>query len=426
MNRYVTALSLSCGLLAPLVAAAQQEDLARQLAKPESQAPMYEDIEIMRRLLHDKLQALYPGAVRLWDTTTGKELGLSTWLERAADLSGLALSSDGKVLARSTDLHGLTTAAFSPDGRRLATVEQAGRQLPFPEGVYLKGRGVVYTLTLPPPGPVAGDAAEPAKPVSDWERLRKEVRGEKPETVKKTQPRKPPGIAEAVLRMLAENGQHFSQLPENESLTVVITFRQAEGGGQARLEDWKRDLAVANAQIEVLRDRGYLAGSLSGNPPAAARDQSTATNREQLLTGKLVFDESSASRDYELLGDLHTKEGRMKEAADAYRKAVEVEKDPQHAAALILKIAGIHLGNKEEAEARKAMDRARELLSSTSKPTPAKPAATPRVPAKLIISASKELLDQVGAGKITFEEFKKAATVDYVPLRPAAKEPSGE
>jgi hypothetical protein len=38
--------------------------------------------------------------------------------------------------------------------------------------------------------------------------------------------------------------------------------------------------------------------------------------------------------------------------------------------------------------------------------------AASSVPAKLIVSASKKLLDQVGSGKITLEEFKKEVTVD--------------
>src|SRR5262249_2913107 len=41
------------------------------------------------------------------------------------------------------------------------------------------------------------------------------------------------------------------------------------------------------------------------------------------------------------------------------------------------------------------------------------PSATP-LPAKLIVSASKKLLDQVGSGKMSFEEFKKAATVQFL------------
>jgi len=55
----------------------------------------------------------------------------------------------------------------------------------------------------------------------------------------------------------------------------------------------------------------------------------------------------------------------------------------------------------EELEKRPAPQRA-----STAKPTEA------RLPAKLLISASKKQLEQAGAGKLSFEEFKKGVTVD--------------
>ena len=38
--------------------------------------------------------------------------------------------------------------------------------------------------------------------------------------------------------------------------------------------------------------------------------------------------------------------------------------------------------------------------------------ATP-LPSRLLVSASKQLLDAVAAGKISFEEFRQAATVEW-------------
>jgi len=37
----------------------------------------------------------------------------------------------------------------------------------------------------------------------------------------------------------------------------------------------------------------------------------------------------------------------------------------------------------------------------------------PSLPSKLIISAPKRLLDQVGAGKIPYADFRRQATIDY-------------
>jgi hypothetical protein len=65
---------------------------------------------------------------------------------------------------------------------------------------------------------------------------------------------------------------------------------------------------------------------------------------------------------------------------------------------------------------------AREFLALANAPqTPAqdkavsKPAsAASPLPARLIITASKRLLDQVGAGKMSLEDFKKAATMEHL------------
>ena len=67
-------------------------------------------------------------------------------------------------------------------------------------------------------------------------------------------------------------------------------------------------------------------------------------------------------------------------------------------------------GDLKAAEA--ALATARQLQEAPPK-TAAPPAPRQPLPAKLIVSATKKLLDQVGSGKMTFEEFHKAATVDF-------------
>jgi hypothetical protein len=47
-------------------------------------------------------------------------------------------------------------------------------------------------------------------------------------------------------------------------------------------------------------------------------------------------------------------------------------------------------------------------------------AVAPTLPSKLIVTASKKLLDEVGSGKTSFEAFCKAATVESV--KPPAAE----
>src|SRR5262249_17404522 len=106
------------------------------------------------------------------------------------------------------------------------------------EGTYLKGQGVVFTLTLPPPArDPRPEAPKPAaRPPSEAERIRREVRQDK-EPEAQADAKKEPALAAVVLRALADNGKHFTQLGENESVTVVITFRpEAVGPGVALLD----------------------------------------------------------------------------------------------------------------------------------------------------------------------------------------------
>src|SRR5262249_9187603 len=91
------------------------------------------------------------------------------------------------------------------------------------EGIYLKGQGVVYTVTLSSLQLTA--KVETAKPVSEWESVRREFRKEK-ETPKKSDAGKVAGLREVLLKVLAENGHHFSRLGENESLTIVVTVHE--------------------------------------------------------------------------------------------------------------------------------------------------------------------------------------------------------
>ena len=127
---------------------------------------------------------------------------------------------------------------------------------------------------------------------------------------------------------------------------------------------------------------------------------------------------SSKARDLELLGDLHLKQGQNEEALTAFQKAVELKQlDPKLSAALYRKLAQCYLALERIGEARSALDKAAEVLknmqeaaSAQNKPAAAKPAAA--LPVKLIVSAPKKLLDQVKEGKISFEEFRRQATVE--------------
>jgi len=297
------------------------------------------------------------------------------------------------------------------------------------QGTYVKGHGVIYTIVLPPPK----HESKPTPPLppaqSEWDRVRKQIRGENPASGASQPKPKEPSVADNVLEVLAKNGHHFSQLGEQENLTVSIIFRDAElsrrtrwrrlGGGMPHLGG---DTIDANAiyPAELIESEEVSLPSESPGPsPEASGEGSSEKKKPAAGPGGGASTEKSSTEDYELLGDLHLKQGLGLEALRAYQQALAKTSDAQHAATLYLKIAPLQLTvHKDEALARQAIDHARELLAqaapadkSSTKPTPAAGVAQ-ALPSRLIITAPKRLLDQVGAGKITLEDFKKKATVE--------------
>lgn len=352
MKRIAAMVVLSLMLL-PSMALAQRGGAE---LKPEQAAQMYEDVEIMRRLL---LRGLGTGAVLSQNVSY--------------------LQSSGTYMVQPTLDH-----------------TWWARGTPVAEGVYLKGQGVLFTVTLPAtardPRP-DGTRPEP-KPDTDWERTRNQLRGEKvtpPDTTDKKQP----SVGERVLTVLAKNGHNFSQLPADESVTVVLVFRSDARNVQSPML-WGQATTWQGSTIDSVVQ-----------PPAAG---------------------GQAARDQQLLGDLHMKNGRVEEAIVAYTKALSVLGDDltgplaslhQHATALEelydKLVQATAKAGKAEAT-RKLLDRLEEFKKANRAGSKGG-----TLPSRLILAAPKRLLDQVGTSKITYEEFKKAATVEYLTFPAGAK-----
>ncbi len=137
-----------------------------------------------------------------------------------------------------------------------------------------------------------------------------------------------------------------------------------------------------------------------------------------------------------LLGDLHLKQGKTKEAIEAYQKAFQQmgqsvttssSKEDQVAGLLTAvdvcnKLAAAYVqagnsGNEAAAMLKKASELAKKAEgltggAVTANPTPASPAGA--LPPKLVVTVSKKQLDNIGSDKMTFEMFCQAATVEYV------------
>lgn len=270
------------------------------------------------------------------------------------------------------------------------------------EGVYLPGQGVVFNVTAPIPlqDPLAKETGSMAKEMSPWERARRELRGDKVTETKTAAPRQA-SLSEALLRLLAENGRHFKELGDNERITVALTFRGSTYCASCHAS------SAQKAQKPQTVMGGGGAGSMSPARNSGDPDQST-------------------------VGDLHWRQGRYKEAIAAYeltlKRLMETMPSPKGPADLPKLLSAVELANKltrafEACRDGSGAQRWRDLslkfakaaleLSDSLKGKPVEK-GTIAVPPRLIVSASKKLLEQAGSGKMTFEEFRKAATVQHL------------
>jgi tetratricopeptide (TPR) repeat protein len=285
------------------------------------------------------------------------------------------------------------------------------------EGTYLKGHGIVYTLTLPPtardPRPQAPNP--PPKPLSDWDRVLRDVRQEKPAPPEATKQTKEPTLGDTVLKLLADNGQHFSQLKPEELLTVAITFRTPRSLKIADGTPFLLDSYLRSHQGVVME----LAIEGTDKKPEKKNETPTQSNPKTSVASTL--------QDYMLLADLHMKQNKAEEAINAYLKALEMKPDSKEQVTILQQLQRAYRQAKKEPEARLTDQKLKEYMSKMeeaqikewtqkltqdAKPTP--------LPGKLVISATKKQLDDVGSGKMSFEDFKKAANVEFVTF-PAEK-----
>jgi tetratricopeptide (TPR) repeat protein len=366
------------------------------------------------------------------------------------------------------------------------------------EGYYIKNEGVLFSVSLPVHfhESLSKPFLPPRKVVSQWERVQRELRGEKIEADSGAPEQKNETVADAVLRLLAENGQHFSQLPENERLTVAITLRASRceschnsGGAswnkQNGTTNWATphdttswatpQTAVGNGTAAAGGKMGAMMGGAAGGMMGAMGSQKIQGQPAQasamqgmmsqmMGSGKMggaglnAADQQTKgleteARDQVLLGDLNEKQGRHQDAVTAYQKAVGIYQrildgkggnaaafqDPR--AAMQSYLTAVEYANKlaqaqqaagdadkavtalkqvakystlaEQLAARELARKEHDQNNKAQDKTTSNERAT-TLPPKLIISAPKKLLDLVGAGKISFDDFRKAATVEYL------------
>ena len=345
---------------------------------------MYEDIEVMRRLMSRNLQTF---ANNCQSCHVGQ-------IRTAA----VPLNTGGTASAFFTDFD----RDGYPDYYYVASDHATAAKAPAVEGVYLKGHGVVFDVTLPPVVHLTSNVATTVsqKLMSEWDRTRLQLRGEKPPETKSAA--QPPSLTQLLLKMLADNGQHFGQMSKVESITLVVTFRKEQPPSEQ-----------ANTGSGNGRGRpgtppvGMFAPG--GGPPPGAGPMMPGSGSS---TGEPGTGPPASGKDYELLADLHRKRGNWKEAVKVYED--EFKKHPTNQdRELITKLASAYLELGRVAEARKLLE-LYQYAANAPAAIPPKPTGTDGTPYKLIVSASKNALDQVGTGKMTFEEFVKTVSIETV------------
>ena len=231
------------------------------------------------------------------------------------------------------------------------------------DGTYLKDYGVVFHVTMPPMLPIKTQVAnKPAtKPVSDWERIRKELHGEKAANESTPPQPKVPDLRDVLLKILSEQGPNFTRLGDKEKLTVIVTFRPtADPHAVRRIHLGNLSSATGDAidffppalatiiprerQSHGSSRRFKSTGSAS---PNNAGFWSTSRDAGSTKLGVDTFDQDGVG-DFELLGDLQIKQGRVQEAIQAYQKAVEAQSDGKRKASLYQKMAQAHLSLDEK------------------------------------------------------------------------------
>ncbi|MCH7728901.1 MAG: hypothetical protein IH991_20805, partial [Planctomycetes bacterium] len=254
MTRWTICLITTLCVLLPCLVVAQ--DNPTEATGPKQKADlrkMYEDIEILRRLLRKKLGDLYSVRARALE-------GMAMMSGGTGSMSSLGISPDGATLFIPAVVGDKLFVVDSSKSVQLPTLDL--------DGVYLKGYGIVVTVTLPEDDStiahphlrsvakvsctschaanaevqknfVAALAKQP-KPLSEWEKTRRDVLGIKTDG----KPKSPkagivevcaPGtVAELILHVLSDNGRHLSQLPKDEKVTVAVTFRSRRRASVSR------------------------------------------------------------------------------------------------------------------------------------------------------------------------------------------------
>jgi hypothetical protein len=276
-------------LLLPAVAFGQTAEVVTKLeAKLDAEraAQRNEDVEVLRRLLNKACGLPDKASVALLKDVS--ESGLSDAVKRVAGVGpfdGVHLPNAGIVFT----LHVPAGAPKTTADGRLGLNSSCN-------GCHISTKSPAPSSLVPTSRP---DAPNGDSLLSDWDRVKQDVRGEKPKPADKPKESKPkaavcePGDLQNVIAgVLAANGKNVRHLPAAEGITVVVTFDELAAGGPGALADY--------AKIEL------------ATTPPPSRPGFTPAEVKSLT-----------------LGDLHMKQGKYDVAAAAYLVALARFTDKQ-------------------------------------------------------------------------------------------------
>ncbi len=407
---------LACVAAALVPFCASVRAQAPKATAPDAKA-MYEDIEILKRILVRELasptgrltteqSSQYSDAVRMGLNWLAKNQGYGNVYD-----SGISPTYAATVLL-GENIYG-TTRQSTPASL---------------EGAYLKGHGVSYALSITSVGQAIYDPAtkgmglvsicikchtesmervlQPDVPnrippkLSDWEKVRREVKGEKD----RPQPSvadsfkiqgicTPGNLTERILKVLAENGHNFKQLPAAENISVVVTFPNP------RSESELRKTSIVPLPVR--------------------------SAEEAIAHGDLHFKQQKYAEAIQRYSDaIKHLDTPVSFPADAnYETVRQVIEDAQKLLrSCYTKQAQALLASGKTAEAKEALNKAESAtVKMTAPKAKAEPKVSPNLPGKLLITVSKKTLDQHHEGKLTLEQFRKEAEVQAINLPPADK-----
>jgi hypothetical protein len=448
-SQYVT-WALSVLLLTPTVVSAQTEAIQKDIDQSLQQARMYEDIEIMRRLLHRKIAGLAQSCQKCHGEGGGDMAGMAGMMGGGMfGGEGGAAMMPGPMMAGTPGMPGMPglgagvgmpmagmgSMPGGPEGRTDTTTV---------DGVHIPGQGVVFQVEapallamLPPKIP----RSQPKPKLSEWEVIRKQLRGEKIEAPAPADNPHEPNFQQVITSTLAEHGKNFRALGDKEKLTVAVTFRTrtpepAAGGGAMPMGGMAMPgMAMPGGEAGPMGggfgDAGAGAGDPMGGPsgprgpggpggigpmsPMGLPGGEAAGGFGPGVPGGfspgsgagLPARHGNTSKDHELLADYHIRQGRYDEAAQSLLKAIALNTDVNRSSGLQRKLAISYLMQDQyqrpDADAvAKAMAAFKKALEG--KKTGTAPSARPlALPQRLIITVPRQALQTKSLEGATIE-----------------------